>query len=65
MITGHVMLDEIKLKNGISFNCKSKEIIRFLPDQMNTKNMFENILKTGSKQKNWSTNGCICKPMAF
>ena len=44
------MLDKIKLENGISFNCISKEIIGYLPDQMNTKKMLENILNTGSKQ---------------
>ena len=51
-IVGHLMMDEIKLKNGISFNCKNKEIIGFIPEEMNTKNMLENILNTNKKTKN-------------
>ena len=51
-IIGHVMMDEIKLKNGITYNCKSKEIVSFLPEEMNTKNMLESILGINKKHKN-------------
>ena len=50
-IIGHLMIDEVKLKNGISFNCKSKEIIGFIHKEMNTKNKLENILKTNKSNK--------------
>ena len=50
-IVGHIMMDEIKLKNGISFNCKSKEIVGFIPEEMDTKNMLENILDMNKKHK--------------
>ena len=50
-IAGHLMMDEIKLKNGISFNCKSKEVIGFLSDNLNTKHMLEEILNGTKKKK--------------
>ena len=50
-IAGHLMMDEIKLKNGISFNCKSKEVIGFLPDNLNTKHMLGEILNGTKKKK--------------
>ena len=49
-IVGHLMFDEVKLKNGISFNCKSKEIIGFIPEEINTKHMLENILNINKKK---------------
>ena len=45
------MMDEIKLKNGISFNCKSKEIVGFIPDKINTKNLLETILSINKEKK--------------
>lgn len=48
MILG--LLYKIKFKNGISFDCKSKEIVGFFPDQRNTKKTSENILDNSSKQ---------------
>ena len=50
-IVGHLMMDEIKLNNGISFNCKSNEITGFVEQQLKTKVMFENILSITKKKK--------------
>ena len=50
-IVGHLMFDEVKLKNGISFNCKSKEIVGFIPEEINTQKMLENILNINKKKK--------------
>ena len=50
-IVGHLMFDKGKFKNGISFNCKSKEIVGFIPEEINTKNMLENILNINKKKK--------------
>ena len=35
-IVGHFMMDQIKLKNGIAFNCNSNEITGFLAELLNT-----------------------------
>ena len=35
-IMGHLMLDEIKLKNGIAYNCNSNEVTDFFPEHMYT-----------------------------
>ena len=35
-IIGHLMMDKIKLRNGIAFNYNSNEITRFLAEQLNT-----------------------------
>ena len=51
-IVGHLMMDEMKLKNVISFNCKNNEIIGFIPEEMNTNNMLENILNTTKNTNN-------------
>ena len=66
------MMDGIKLKNGIAYNCNSNEVAWFVVDQINTKTMFENILFMRKKQNNnlqiviytnqwrfWSTWGII------
>ena len=45
------MMDEIKLKNGIVFNCNSNEVTGFLTEQLNTKTMFENILSISKKKE--------------
>ena len=50
-IVGHLMMDEFKLKNGISFNCKSKEITGFIPHEIKTKNVLENILNMNKKNE--------------
>ena len=51
-IIGHVMLDEVKLKNGIAYNCKSNAVTGFLPEHMDTKNVYQNILNKSSCSTN-------------
>ena len=41
---GHIMLDEIKLKNGLAWNCMNNEITGFISEDLNTTKLFENIL---------------------
>ena len=41
---GHIMVDEIKLKNGLIWNCINNEVIRFISNILNTTRMFENLL---------------------
>ena len=43
------MLDKIKLKNGISYNCNSNKVTGFLPEHMDTKNVYNNILDKSLK----------------
>ena len=43
-VMGHIMLDEIKLKNGLAWNCTNNEVTCFISDEINTTIMFENIL---------------------
>ena len=50
-IMGHLMLDEIKLKNGITYKCNSNKVLGFLPDYMDTKNLHQNILDKSKKKK--------------
>ena len=48
-IVGHLMLDEVKLKNGISYNCNSNEVTGFLPKRLDTKNVYQDILDQSDK----------------
>ena len=48
-IVGHLMLDEVKLKNGISYNCNSNEVTGFLPKRLDTKNVYQDILDKSNK----------------
>ena len=56
-VVGHLMMDEIKLKNGIAFNCKSNEITGFVTEQLNTKSILKEMVaddsigKAGFKNK--------------
>ena len=50
-IRGHPMMDEFKLKNGMAYNCNSNEIARFVADQLNTKQILENILNITTQKK--------------
>ena len=43
-VQGHVMLDKIKLKNGLAWNYMNNEVTGFISDEMNTSEFFENIL---------------------
>ena len=49
-IIGHLMLDEIKLKNGIAFNAKSNEITGFVEGGLNTKTMITEMLGMGNEE---------------
>ena len=64
-IIGHIMMDEIELKNGISFNCKNKEIVSFVPQEMNTRNMLENILHTNKQNKNGEVTSVYANQWRF
>ena len=43
-IKRHLMMDEIKLKNGIMWTCMNGEVTGFIADELNTKNLMLNIL---------------------
>ena len=45
------MMNDIKLKNGIAFNIQNNEITGFIREQLNKKDMFENILNINKKSK--------------
>ena len=51
---GHIMLDEIKLKNGLAWNCMNNEITGFISEDLNTTKLFEKILgfTLNTKDKN-------------
>ena len=49
-IVGHLMLDEVKLKNGIAYNCNSNEVTGFIPEHMDTKNVYQDILNNSTKR---------------
>ena len=49
-LVGHLMVDEIKLKNGLAWNCMNNEVTGFICDQINTNHMFENILGVSLKK---------------
>ena len=56
------MLDEIKLKNGIAFHCKSNEITGFVKNELKTKN----VLKENSLVKlSISTVYCWMKALGY
>ena len=52
-VCGHLMMDEIKLKNGIVWNCMNNEVRGFVQEELNTNTMLENILglNSGGKKK--------------
>ena len=41
---GHIMLDEIKLKNNFAWNCMNNEITVFIVEDLNTTKLFNKIL---------------------
>ena len=55
-IKGHLMMDEIKLKNGVLWNCSNNTVTGFVMEELNTTNMLKEILgmndykKIGTKQ---------------
>ena len=50
-VIGHLMVDEIKIKNGIAFNVQNNEIAGFMKEQLNTKQMFGKILNISTKRR--------------
>ena len=64
-IVGYLMFDEVKLKNGISFNCKSKEIVGFIPEEINTKNYVREYLEHKQEKEIRRTSFSLCKPVAI
>ena len=57
---GHLMFDELKLKNGIAYNVNTNEITGFVEEGFNTKDMFNMIFvfngKYNSKKEESNTN---------
>ena len=49
-IYGHLMMDEIKLKNGIMWNCKNNEVTGYIPDELDCKDMMKTLM--GLKDSN-------------
>lgn len=37
-VSGHLMMDDMKLKNGIIWNCKNNEVTKFVEGDLKTKN---------------------------
>ena len=62
IVKGHLMMDEIKLKNGIMWNPNSNVVTGFVTDDLNTNNMLQEILgmkktsKISDKQLSVSAN---------
>ena len=50
-IKGHLMMDEIKLKNGIMWNSMNGVVTGFIKDEMNMKDMMMDILGISTKNK--------------
>ena len=44
-VVGHLMMDEIKIRNGIAYNTSSGEVIGFVTEQLNTSKLLELILR--------------------
>ena len=42
-IDSHLVMGEIRLKNGIVLNCMNNEVTGFVEDDLNTKTMMESI----------------------
>ena len=52
-IIGHLMLDEIKLKNGVMWNGKNNVVAGFILDQLNTKDIIKEVLGMNDNKKNY------------
>ena len=51
IIRGHLMMDEIKLKNGIMWNCMNNEVTGFVEEDLKTNALLENILGLKKKER--------------
>ena len=43
-LVGHLMMDEIKLKNGILWNCQNNVVTGFVTEQLDTNNLMKEII---------------------
>ena len=50
-IKGHLMMDEIKLKNGIMWNCMNNEVTGFVEEDLKMKDLLNNILDKKDDKK--------------
>ena len=50
-IKGHLMMDEIKLKNGIMWNCMNGAVTGFIADELNSKDLMLDILGITNTKK--------------
>ena len=58
------MLDKVKLKDGLAWNCMDNEIIGFIAEDLNTTKLFEKNTGCYLKCKRQEeTVSCICEPM--
>ena len=51
-IIGHLMMDEIKLKNGIMWNCMNNVVTGFIHDELNMKDIMLDIPGLSEKKNN-------------
>ena len=51
VIMGHLMIDEIKLKNGIMWNCMNNIVTVYIDDEFKTKDIMMDILGLYPKKK--------------
>ena len=51
-IIGHLMINEIKLKNGIMWNCMNNVVTGFIHDELNMKDIMLDILGLSTKKHN-------------
>ena len=50
-IRGHLMMDEIKLKNGVLWNCNDNTVTGFDVEELNTSNMLQETLAVTDSSK--------------
>ena len=50
-VKGHLMMDEIKLKNGVLWNCSNNTVTGFVMEELNTTNMLKEILGMNDSKK--------------
>ena len=59
-LKGHLMMDEIKLKNGLMWNSMNGIVTGFIKDELNVKDLMLYILGMSKKKRQQTTN-CICQ----
>ena len=48
-VIGHIMMDEIKLKNSIMWNWMNNEVTGFIKVELNTAKLFEHVFGLATK----------------